>query len=202
MLSIDFLYLGSPCPACSGDVSAGAASGCPDGIDLMYSIRLISPSSLNWNSCSPRPMPVEWISAVWSGARTTSTNPTVAQPNITIEERNGTIDHLSSSGINPVIGAPTRSPARSRYLIAKTTTLMTTSSAKNAVTATARKYSLSTSETIVDACSGNGGLPDSIHERHAQLLSADRSEEHTSELQSQSNLVCRLLLEKKNKKHK
>src|SRR2546427_8249673 len=31
--------------------------------------------------------------------------------------------------------------------------------------------------------------------------SALRSEEHTSELQSQSNLVCRLLLEKK-KKHK
>src|SRR5256886_12332206 len=28
--------------------------------------------------------------------------------------------------------------------------------------------------------------------------SARRSEEHTSELQSQSNLVCRLLLEKKN----
>src|SRR2546430_12461019 len=27
---------------------------------------------------------------------------------------------------------------------------------------------------------------------------SDRSEEHTSELQSQSNLVCRLLLEKKN----
>src|SRR2546430_16783280 len=31
-------------------------------------------------------------------------------------------------------------------------------------------------------------------------LTADRSEEHTSELQSQSNLVCRLLLEKKKKK--
>src|SRR2546427_4763115 len=29
---------------------------------------------------------------------------------------------------------------------------------------------------------------------------ASRSEEHTSELQSQSNLVCRLLLEKKNKR--
>src|SRR2546430_7816477 len=29
-----------------------------------------------------------------------------------------------------------------------------------------------------------------------------RSEEHTSELQSQSNLVCRLLLEKKKKKYK
>src|SRR5688572_33420447 len=31
---------------------------------------------------------------------------------------------------------------------------------------------------------------------------AHRSEEHTSELQSQSNLVCRLLLEKKKKKKK
>src|SRR2546427_3343489 len=31
-------------------------------------------------------------------------------------------------------------------------------------------------------------------------LAAARSEEHTSELQSQSNLVCRLLLEKKKKK--
>src|SRR5438270_7630545 len=30
----------------------------------------------------------------------------------------------------------------------------------------------------------------------------ERSEEHTSELQSQSNLVCRLLLEKKKKKKK
>src|SRR2546430_8681450 len=32
----------------------------------------------------------------------------------------------------------------------------------------------------------------------ASLTGAVRSEEHTSELQSQSNLVCRLLLEKKN----
>src|SRR3989475_3020525 len=31
--------------------------------------------------------------------------------------------------------------------------------------------------------------------------SGNRSEEHTSELQSQSNLVCRLLLEKKNRLH-
>src|SRR2546430_8826657 len=33
------------------------------------------------------------------------------------------------------------------------------------------------------------------------LAELRRSEEHTSELQSQSNLVCRLLLEKKNNKH-
>src|SRR2546430_8384135 len=32
-------------------------------------------------------------------------------------------------------------------------------------------------------------------------LVTERSEEHTSELQSQSNLVCRLLLEKKKKKN-
>src|SRR2546427_3181242 len=36
---------------------------------------------------------------------------------------------------------------------------------------------------------------------HHQLRGPDRSEEHTSELQSQSNLVCRLLLEKKKKKN-
>src|SRR5688572_32245337 len=37
-------------------------------------------------------------------------------------------------------------------------------------------------------------LLEHLHTRH------HRSEEHTSELQSQSNLVCRLLLEKKKKK--
>src|SRR2546430_7317395 len=38
-----------------------------------------------------------------------------------------------------------------------------------------------------------------LHEHVAGLVAAleQRSEEHTSELQSQSNLVCRLLLEKK-----
>src|SRR2546430_7555562 len=37
---------------------------------------------------------------------------------------------------------------------------------------------------------------DCLHEMPQQKM---RSEEHTSELQSQSNLVCRLLLEKKKK---
>src|SRR2546427_8462215 len=36
---------------------------------------------------------------------------------------------------------------------------------------------------------------------HESLAIESRSEEHTSELQSQSNLVCRLLLEKKKSKH-
>src|SRR2546427_4795689 len=45
-----------------------------------------------------------------------------------------------------------------------------------------------------------------VHRRHLRQLrdgvDALRSEEHTSELQSQSNLVCRLLLEKKKKQIK
>src|SRR2546430_7754820 len=40
---------------------------------------------------------------------------------------------------------------------------------------------------------GDGGTEGSHGESYGE-----RSEEHTSELQSQSNLVCRLLLEKKN----
>src|SRR5688572_31858708 len=51
-----------------------------------------------------------------------------------------------------------------------------------------------------------GVVPD--HRQVAVLVDGElgqglpRSEEHTSELQSQSNLVCRLLLEKKKKKKK
>src|SRR2546427_5394733 len=41
-----------------------------------------------------------------------------------------------------------------------------------------------------------------IRQRAALMAKETRSEEHTSELQSQSNLVCRLLLEKKKKKNK
>src|SRR5258708_24289080 len=43
---------------------------------------------------------------------------------------------------------------------------------------------------------GLGPFPDIWH----NLLLIPRSEEHTSELQSPDHLVCRLLLEKKNKK--
>src|SRR2546430_13152108 len=42
------------------------------------------------------------------------------------------------------------------------------------------------------------GIGAGVHER--QHGDGARSEEHTSELQSQSNLVCRLLLEKKKNK--
>src|SRR5438270_6470603 len=44
-------------------------------------------------------------------------------------------------------------------------------------------------------------MPDykQLHWDSCIVSGTHRSEEHTSELQSQSNLVCRLLLEKKNK---
>src|SRR2546429_7865948 len=38
-----------------------------------------------------------------------------------------------------------------------------------------------------------------VEESEQQVLGLDRSEEHTSELQSRLHLVCRLLLEKKKK---
>src|SRR5580698_7806666 len=44
-----------------------------------------------------------------------------------------------------------------------------------------------------DVCIGVGRVDDLVIRQHV------RSEEHTSELQSHVNLVCRLLLEKKNK---
>src|SRR2546430_12807630 len=45
-------------------------------------------------------------------------------------------------------------------------------------------------------------LPEQLGQRlQPEGIAGVRSEEHTSELQSQSNLVCRLLLEKKKKKN-
>src|SRR5690606_41038651 len=60
---------------------------------------------------------------------------------------------------------------------------------------------------IERALRADGRLGGHIMQGHvdgiAELVSRDsRSEEHTSELQSRENLVCRLLLEKKKKKDK
>src|SRR3990167_5385431 len=57
-----------------------------------------------------------------------------------------------------------------------------------------RKLDLQPGERLLDVGCGWGGLAAHV----AQYFGCPvRSEEHTSELQSQSNLVCRLLLEKK-----
>src|SRR2546427_6129976 len=70
-------------------------------------------------------------------------------------------------------------------------------------------YYLQPSLTPQACPSGRRLFPMTTSGSQQQLIAAplctlrrnSRSEEHTSELQSQSNLVCRLLLEKKKKKH-
>src|SRR2546428_4790851 len=49
-----------------------------------------------------------------------------------------------------------------------------------------------------DGSQSQSGLSDQRHNGRRRSESPLRSEEHTSELQSRSDLVCRLLLEKKN----
>src|SRR5688572_32204401 len=51
----------------------------------------------------------------------------------------------------------------------------------------------------LDLQRGRDAVGRAVEDELRLLRRAGRSEEHTSELQSQSNLVCRLLLEKKNK---
>src|SRR2546427_5859378 len=77
-------------------------------------------------------------------------------------------------------------------------------------TATTEIYTLSLHDALPISCTAQRQRPGRAPWRGTvppgpvcavpPALVQDRSEEHTSELQSQSNLVCRLLLEKK-KKH-
>src|SRR2546425_9709015 len=55
-------------------------------------------------------------------------------------------------------------------------------------------------EQLVQRLLCSEGLVDAQRLRRGQLRDDDRSEEHTSELQSLAYLVCRLLLEKKKRK--
>src|SRR2546430_17580747 len=69
-------------------------------------------------------------------------------------------------------------------------------------TATTEIYTLSLHDALpISAVQCCGRSPGDHRERQGRGVDrpARRSEEHTSELQSQSNLVCRLLLEKKKK---
>src|SRR2546427_8424502 len=77
-------------------------------------------------------------------------------------------------------------------------------------TATTEIYTLSLHDALPISFQGEQDLDKKLirsvgdpnwrfQEDYLRILRALRSEEHTSELQSQSNLVCRLLLEKKKK---
>src|SRR5215204_7809735 len=77
-------------------------------------------------------------------------------------------------------------------------------------TATTEIYTLSLHDAlpIPRRCGSPGPVcrppadPRCPHSGRSPLTCVGRSEEHTSELQSHSDLVCRLLLEKKKKKQK
>src|SRR5947208_5123315 len=52
---------------------------------------------------------------------------------------------------------------------------------------------------VLDLACGTGDLCRTLAAAEDEPIGVDRSEEHTSELQSPDHLVCRLLLEKNNK---
>src|SRR2546430_6507027 len=64
-------------------------------------------------------------------------------------------------------------------------------------TATTEIYTLSLHDALPISCCRATSIAATAACCRAPPSEGDRSEEHTSELQSQSNLVCRLLLEKK-----
>src|SRR3712207_8433575 len=59
---------------------------------------------------------------------------------------------------------------------------------------------LSAAGTLVEACAAEATTATSELDARERAALEERSEEHTSELQSRQYLVCRLLLEKKNQK--
>src|SRR5256885_7121849 len=65
-------------------------------------------------------------------------------------------------------------------------------------TATTEIYTLSLHDALPICCLRRARFPTSAGSRAQTCCAKSRSEEHTSELQSPCNLVCRLLLEKKN----
>src|SRR5438132_8982683 len=74
-------------------------------------------------------------------------------------------------------------------------------------TATTEIYTLSLHDALPISRSrwhsaGGRSAPSWLARRRGRCRCKPRSEEHTSELQSHSDLVCRLLLEKKKKKKK
>src|SRR5438034_7660530 len=91
--------------------------------------------------------------------------------------------HDGHSGRNAPAATPPRMTADSLHVSRRTSSRRARSAVSGAACATALQM-------------------DSTVSRSAAIGSAWRSEEHTSELQSHSDLVCRLLLEKKKKKKK
>src|SRR2546428_1955678 len=95
--------------------------------------------------------------------------------------------------INPITSPATRSAHAPHSPASPTTTRSIDRPADPPACAASPKMPTSAITATVPALVGIFGLA-------AQAGGSARSEEHTSELQSRSDLVCRLLLEKKKKK--
>src|SRR2546427_13077801 len=100
-------------------------------------------------------------------------------------------------------------PSRWSFLIAQEHNILTMTAGQAQVKITVRRETHVSHETLLSRI---GTLVTGIFasvkiivvgvsDQHEAGYNQGRSEEHTSELQSQSNLVCRLLLEKKKKKY-
>src|SRR2546430_7354660 len=81
------------------------------------------------------------------------------------------------------------------------TTLFRSSARSPAITSSARPNSQGHTSWSARRRGSTGGGAAADAPSSITAVGASRSEEHTSELQSQSNLVCRLLLEKKKKQN-
>src|ERR1022692_748228 len=118
---------------------------------------------------------------------------------------------------NPLVDSPARMPALPPPATAATTAVASPAAPSPAVGPSCPRPYLSccsfffffndTATTEIYTLSLHDALPICILQRNHrwtqmntdEVPGANRSEEHTSELQSPCNLVCRLLLEKKNK---
>src|SRR2546430_10647636 len=94
-----------------------------------------------------------------------------------------------SSPINPPVAPPAPAPASAAAIGPATTS----PNPGIAIAVPTAAIAASTAPTVPPIAPPRPN-PSAACER---VCTANRSEEHTSELQSQSNLVCRLLLEKK-----
>src|SRR2546430_14118617 len=98
------------------------------------------------------------------------------------------VSEISSVALGPMMKTPSRSPDSSSLMILT----------KPSVSPRMTDLALPTSGNFPTLTFSPWSL--ACFSDNPRLATCGRSEEHTSELQSQSNLVCRLLLEKK-KKH-
>src|SRR5260221_7535826 len=126
----------------------------------------------------------------------TATPTNSSRPIVKVEFFRGTT-LIGTDTTSPYSFAWTNVPAGSYSLTAKAT-----DSTGATATSAARSIKVNAPPTVNLTAPANNAVFNSGSTIALAATAADRSEEHTSELQSHSDLVCRLLLEKKKKNSK